>query len=102
MSLKCFSGKRGTGFMLGVLLSAIFICYSCKETETVAERAAKASKEACDCYKKNPLKTCEDELNRNYTVSEDFIKEFNAVNNCGIYLYKKTTKSVTFEVINEE
>ena len=88
--------KKKSISMSGVLLSAIFICYSCGET--VEEKAAKASREFCECYEEKSLTKCENELNSNYgsySANETFIKEFNAANTCGIYIYKKTgVKSV--------
>ena len=87
--------KKESVFVLGVLLSAMFFCCSCGET--VEEKAAKASREFCECYDKNSLQKCEDELNSRYSsyaANETFIKEFNAANICGIYIYKKTTKSL--------
>ena len=71
----------------------MFICYSCGET--TKEKAAKASKEVCECLKKNSKTKCEEELNKNYgsySDNKEFIDEFNAVNNCDVYIYKKETK----------
>jgi len=52
------------------------------------------------------MQKCEDELNSHYgsyAANNTFIDEFNAVNSCGIIIYKKTTKSVKLlQVVNEE
>jgi hypothetical protein len=86
----------------GGLLTAMF-CLGCGET--TEEKAAKASQEFCDCLKKNSMSKCEDELNKkyeSYAINETFIKEFNAVKNCGVYIYKKPKKSLkTFKVKEE-
>jgi len=74
-----------TILLIGAIVVAIVV--SCdKDTES---RAKKASKEACECMKKNTQKYCEDELNKKYFITQTFIDEFNKVNDCGIKLYKK-------------
>jgi hypothetical protein len=62
---------------------------ACDDILTDEERGEKASAEFCDCLKKNSLSDCEDELNRNYTISTEFIEAFNKANDCDVTISKK-------------
>jgi hypothetical protein len=61
-------------------------------SKTVEEKAAKAAKEYCKCIKDNSIQTCEDRMRSDYMLDfgkEEFQREFERVNDCGAYFYKK-------------
>ena len=99
--------KKSLITITGFLLVILFFC--CGNGETTEEKAAKAAKEYCECYNKYSSTTkCDEALNKNYgsyANNDAFFKEFNANSRstCGIYIVKKTQKSLTttFQIKSE-
>jgi len=86
----------------GVVVASLTLT-NCKDPyplETTEEKAQKAAKETCECVKEHTYQYCEDKLNKNYAVSDDFIKSFNEVNNCDLELKRKITNASNFVIIH--
>jgi hypothetical protein len=78
--------------LIAITIITISVFSNCEGILTVEEAASKASEEFCTCLKKNSMSTCEAELNNKYRShlnNDKFYKEFNKVNNCGVYIYRK-------------
>ena len=72
-----------------LLISALVVAIVASCDKDAESKAKKASKEMCECIKKNVVSHCEEQLNKNYIVTQKFIDEFNKVNDCNVKLYKK-------------
>jgi hypothetical protein len=82
-------------FYTGIVLILV-ICSEC-DTEGTEDDGKLASKEFCDCYKKNTEDECFEQLKDDYSnyESDVFIEAFNDANTCGFEL-----KKVQYEVGN--
>ena len=86
--------------VIGLLAMGLVFCCGCKKEpkKTTKELAREAAVEACECVEDYSIKKCQENINRDYTISDEFIDEFNRINNCGLELERiVTSKNLTLK-----